>query len=165
MTKAELLNRIIRSQKLPPDTTKKAVAEVLDVAFAELKDYFVQGQLEKKKSVRFSYPGFGTFTKKRRPSRKGVHPRTLEAIRIEGFDTLDFKPSVDFKRLLNPGRIEGSSSDPTGSGLAGPGLSGLRGRPLLSRDDAELDAIDLPGGRLSSARAEPKRARRRASGK
>lgn len=155
----------MRSQKLPPDMTKKAVAEVLDVAFGELKTYFVQGQLGKKQSVRFSYPGFGTFTKKRRPSRKGVHPRTLEAIRIEGFDTLDFKPSVDFKRLLNPGRLEGSSSEPTSSGLAGPGLSGLSGRPLLSRDDAELDSVSLPAGRLSSARARPKNSRRRASGK
>lgn len=161
MTKAELLNRIIRSKKLPPEMTKKAVAEVLDVAFAELKTYFVQGQLGKKKTVRFSYPGFGTFTKKRRPSRKGVHPRTLEAIQIEGFDTLDFKPSVDFKRQLNPGRTEGSSSDPSTTGL-----SGLSGRPLLARDDAELDSVDLPAGRLSSARARPKSStRRRASGK
>lgn len=159
MTKAELLNRIIRSKQLPPDMTKKAVAEVLDVAFAELKTYFVQGQLSKKKSVRFTYPGFGTFTKKRRPSRKGVHPRTLEAIQIEGFDTLDFKPSADFKRLLNPTRLEGSSEP------ASTGLSGLSGRPLLARDDAELDSVSLPAGRLSSAGARPKSSRRRANGK
>lgn len=160
MTKAELLDRIIRSQKLPPDMTKKAVAEVLDVAFAELKGYFVQAQLGKKQAVRFSYPGFGTFTKKRRPSRRGVHPRTLEAIRIEGFDTLDFKPSAEFKRGLNPKRQEGSRSEP-GTGLAGPS-----GRRLLSRDDAELDGGDLPAGRLrSSPRNQASQSRRRASGK
>lgn len=160
MTKAELLDRIIRSQKLPPDMTKKAVAEVLDVAFAELKGYFVQGQLGKKQSVRFSYPGFGTFTKKRRPSRRGVHPRTLEAIQIEGFDTLDFKPSAEFKRALNPSRTEGSRSEP-GMGLAGPS-----GRRLLSRDDAELDSGDLPAGRLrSSPRRSTKTTRRQANRK
>lgn len=157
MTKAELLDRIIRSQKLPPDMTKKAVAEVLDVAFAELKGYFIQGKLEKKKSVRFSYPGFGTFTKKRRPSRKGVHPRTLESIVIEGFDTLDFKPAADFKRSLNPKRTEGSRSD-SALGLAGPS-----GRRLLSRDEAELDAADLPSGTLRSSPRSTRRSPDKAS--
>lgn len=147
MTKAELIDRIIRSQKLPADMTKKAVAEVLDVAFGELGGYFVQSKLGNKKSVRFTYPGFGTFTKKRRPSRKGVHPRTLEAIRIEGFDTLDFKPSADLKRALNPERQEGSRAD------TGPALAGLSGRKLLSRDEAEYDGADLPPGRLRSTRA------------
>lgn len=164
MTKAELLDRIIRSQKLPPDMTKKAVAEVLDVAFAELKGYFVQGQLSKKQSIRFSYPGFGTFTKKRRPSRKGVHPRTLEAIRIEGFDTIDFKPAADFKRALNPTRKEGSRSE-GGTGLAGPSLAGPSGRRLLSRDDAELEAVDLPSGSLRSSATRSAGGRRRVSRK
>ena len=168
MTKAELIDRIIRSKDLPTDLTKKCIAEVLDVAFAELGAYFVQSKIARGQPPRFTYPGFGTFTKKQRRARSGVHPQTLEKIVIEGFETLDFKPSAELKRSLNPGRARGSSPvvvdvEESESALAGPS-----GRRLVSREDVELDltdgdALSLPDAPLQSTRARVRKSRARAN--
>jgi nucleoid DNA-binding protein len=101
MTKAELIDRIARSRDLPPEITKKVIAKVLDVAFAELAGYFVRARVTRSSSPRFTFPKFGTFTKKLRSGRRGVNPRTLEPIEIEACETVDFKPSVELKRQLN----------------------------------------------------------------
>lgn len=101
MTKAELIDRIARSRDLPPDVTKKVIAKVLDLAFAELAAYFVRSRVTRASSPRFTYPRFGTFTKKKRSGRRGVNPRTLEPMDIEACETVDFKPSTELKRQLN----------------------------------------------------------------
>jgi DNA-binding protein HU-beta len=104
MTKAELIERIARSRDLPPDTTKKCIAEILDIAFDELAAYFKRARITRTQSPRFTFPGFGTFTKKRRSARRGVNPRTLEPIEIEASYTLDFKPGSDLRAAMNPQR-------------------------------------------------------------
>jgi DNA-binding protein HU-beta len=104
MTKAELIERIARSRDLPPDTTKKCVAEILDVAFDELAAYFKRARITRTQNPRFTFPGFGTFTKKKRSARRGVNPRTLEPIEIEASYTLDFKPGSDLRAAMNPQR-------------------------------------------------------------
>lgn len=101
MTKAELIDRIARSRELPPEVTKKVIAKILDLTFAELATYFIRSRLTRTSTPRFSYPKFGTFTKKKRSGRRGVNPRTLEPMEIEACETLDFKPSTELKRLLN----------------------------------------------------------------
>jgi DNA-binding protein HU-beta len=104
MTKAELIDRIARSRDLPPDTTKKCIAEILDITFDELAAYFKRARITRTQSPRFTFPGFGTFTKKRRSARRGVNPRTLEPIEIEASYTLDFKPGSDLRAAMNPQR-------------------------------------------------------------
>lgn len=111
MTKAELIDRIARSRDLPPEVTKKIIAKVLDLAFAELSTYFVRARVTRTSNPRFTFPKFGTFTKKQRSGRRGVNPRTLEPIEIEACETVDFKPSVEFKRQLN----EAANAKPSGS--------------------------------------------------
>ena len=101
MTKAELIDRIARSRDLPPDVTKKIIAKVLDLAFAELGAYFVRSRITRTNNPRFTFPKFGTFTKKRRSGRRGVNPRTLEPMEIEACETVDFKPSIELKQKLN----------------------------------------------------------------
>lgn len=152
MTKAELIERIARSRELPPEVTKKIVAKVLDLAFTELAAYFVRARVTRSASPRFTYPKFGTFTKKRRSGRRGINPRTLEPMEIEACETVDFKPSVEFKQKLNEpaapvatpaGRkkkaVRSSSKKSKRSALAGPG-----GRKLATRDEAEPEAVLLP---------------------
>jgi DNA-binding protein HU-beta len=160
MTKAELIDRIARSRDLPPEVTKKIIAKILDLAFSELSGYFVRARVTRTSNPRFTFPKFGTFTKKQRSGRRGVNPRTLEPIEIEACDTVDFKPSVELKRQMNEaanakpsaasrksaravepvvevGRKKkaartSSKRRPTPS--AGPG-----GRKLVTREEAELE--------------------------
>lgn len=101
MTKAELIERILQSTDLPAHVPKKSVGEIVDLVFGELADYFSAEQSKGARATRFTYPGFGTFTKKTRSARKGVHPQTLEPIEIPAMDTVDFKPSAEFKRSMN----------------------------------------------------------------
>ena len=89
MTKAELISQIAGKTGL----TKKAVEEVLDEAFAQIKKAI-------KKEKRFAYPDFGTFTVKKRKARKGRNPQTGEEIKIPASKTVGFKPAPSFKKSL-----------------------------------------------------------------
>lgn len=102
MTKAELIDRIARSRELPPDLSKKLIGQILAVAFDELASYFARSRVTRSQSPRFTFPRFGTFTKKRRSARRGVNPRTLEPIQIEACNTLDFKASRELREAMNP---------------------------------------------------------------
>ncbi|WAS97692.1 HU family DNA-binding protein [Nannocystis punicea] len=101
MTKAELIEKIARSRDLPPDITKKCVQQILEIAFGELSAYFVKARVTRAQSPRFTFPGFGTFTKKKRSARKGVNPRTLEPMTIDAAFTIDFRPGVELRASLN----------------------------------------------------------------
>lgn len=114
MTKAELIDRIARSRELPPDISKKLIGQILAVAFDELASYFARSRVTRSQSPRFTFPRFGTFTKKRRSARRGVNPRTLEPIQIEACNTLDFKASRELREGMNPRAGEaGELPEPT----------------------------------------------------
>ena len=101
MTKQELIDLIYRKRGVQNGMTKKAVAHIVDGVFAELGDYFVKAKVPRKgRMPRFSYPGFGTFSKRRRSKREGRHPRTGEPIIIPEADTLSFALCSDLKELL-----------------------------------------------------------------
>ena len=157
MTKAELIDRIARNRDLPPEVTKKIIAEILDLAFAELADYFVRSKAGRSSKARFSFPKFGTFTKKKRNGRRGVNPRTLEPIEIEACETIDFKPSAELKRQLNRQSSEaavapaGKSAKTRTKSKKTPARGGKRvrpagpgGRPLVTREEVELETPALP---------------------
>lgn len=112
MTKAELIDRIARSRDLPPDISKKLIGQVLGLAFDELASYFARTRVTRSSSPRFTFPHFGTFTKKRRSARRGVNPRTLEPIQIEACDTIHFQASRELREAMNPGRsTEGEAAE------------------------------------------------------
>ena len=48
-----------------------------------------------------TFPGFGTFTKKKRAERRGVEPRTKSPIVIPAAVTITFQPGQDLKSVLN----------------------------------------------------------------
>jgi DNA-binding protein HU-beta len=53
-----------------------------------------------KKDKRFSYPGFGTWTVRKRKARTGRNPQTGETIKIAASKTVGFKPSTQLKGKL-----------------------------------------------------------------
>ena len=76
MTKAELIERVYGGKHLPRDLTKKTVAQIVDAVFTEMGDYFIRTRVSRNQGARLTYPGFGTFSKRRRPPRMVRNPRT-----------------------------------------------------------------------------------------
>jgi len=146
MTKAELIEKIAKSRTLPPDVSKKLIQQILDLAFDELGGYFTRSRVTKKQNPRFTYPGFGTFTKKQRQARKGVNPRTLKPMQIDASFTVDFRPGVELKRSLNgapakpKSKAKAKATKPAPPCLEVVEEEELRG--LRSRDEIELDSYD-----------------------
>lgn len=178
MTKAELIDRIARSRDLPPDVTKKVIAKILDLAFTELASYFIRSRVTRTSTPRFSYPKFGTFTKKKRSGRRGVNPRTLEPMEIEACETVDFKPSTELKRLLNEpsspakkkstrkkkaarssAKKKTSKRKAKAKAKAESGRSRASGpgrRKLVTRDEVELETV-LPEAPLAKVKTKTRR--------
>lgn len=92
MTKAELVEQVVKANK-SMNLSKKAASEFIDVVFGAV------GQAIKK-DARFSYPGFGTFTVKKRAARSGRNPRTGDTIKIKASKTVGFKPAPGLKKGL-----------------------------------------------------------------
>jgi DNA-binding protein HU-beta len=101
MTKQELIEKVASTPGLPPELTKKTVAAIIDALFAELGDYFVKAKVTRRQTPRFTYPGFGTFTKKRKNGRSGRNPQNGEPIEIPPSTTVTFSPGQDLKAFLN----------------------------------------------------------------
>lgn len=105
MTKAELIERIYMTKGLPPHMHKKTVSLIVDSMFAELGTYFVRAKMKRHSTPRFTYPGFGTFSKMRRKERRGRNPQTGQPLVIPSQTTVTFAPGQDLKALLNRARM------------------------------------------------------------
>ena len=92
MTKAELINEVLKTKGIP-DLSKKATGEIVEAVFDTLTRAI-------KKDRRFVYPGFGTFSVRNRKARVGRNPQTGEKIRIAATRTVTFKPAPQFKKVL-----------------------------------------------------------------
>ena len=90
MTKAELIEKIQESRT---DLSRKAVSTLVDTLFDEITRAI-------KKDKRFSLPGFGTFTVKKRKGRTGRNPQTGAEIKIAPSKTVGFKPAPALKKSL-----------------------------------------------------------------
>lgn len=99
MTKAELIEIIYKKKGQPANLTKKAVTEIVETVFTEIADYFVKQR--GKGHQKFTYPGFGTFTKRKRNARKGRNPQTGEALKIPASNSLGFAVGAQLKSRLN----------------------------------------------------------------
>ena len=97
MTKSELIEQVHKAAG--GDLTKKQVAAIVDSVFKTLADYFVKNR--RKSGVKFTYPGFGTFTRKKRKARKGRNPRTGEPMKIPASVSVSFTPGSELKKRLN----------------------------------------------------------------
>jgi len=101
MTKAELIAKVASRKDLPRTLTKKAYARIVDAVFTEVGDYFIRAKPSVANPPRLSYPGFGTFTKRRRNSRMVRNPKTGVPVTIPAQSTVVFTPGQDLKNLMN----------------------------------------------------------------
>ncbi len=151
MTKAELIEKIARSRELPPDVTKKCIGQILDLAFEELGAYFVRSKVTRSQCPRFTFPAFGTFTKKKRSARKGINPRTLEPMTIEAAYTIDFRPGAELRQNLNLRSAPAGASKAKRRGApasAQLGLGVVLPAPPIDEDDD--DSVPIHRRRFTS---------------
>ena len=99
MTKADLINAVAAAKNMPKDISKKAVQSVIDETFEQMKKAI-------KKEERFSFPGFGTFNKKKRAARTGRNPQTGEKIKIKAQTTVTFRPAQALKDFVGGKRAK-----------------------------------------------------------
>ena len=101
MTKAELIERVHGKKHLPRGLTKKAVGQIIDAVFLEMGDYFIRTKVTRNAAAKLTYPGFGTFSKRRRGERTVPHPQTGDPIVIPATSTITFSPGQELRSLLN----------------------------------------------------------------
>lgn len=99
MTKAELIEEVHRTYGR--ELTKKQVGEIIDGVFATMSDYFVKTRVTRGHTPKLTYPGFGTFKKKKKKARKGRNPKTGEPMKIPSTTSVTFSPGQEMKRRLN----------------------------------------------------------------
>jgi DNA-binding protein HU-beta len=99
MTKAELIEAIAGSKETPADLSKKAIESIVDETFAQMKKVV-------KKEGRVSFPGFGTFNKKKRKARNGRNPQTGEKIKIKAQTTVTFRPAQGLKDYISGKKVK-----------------------------------------------------------
>jgi DNA-binding protein HU-beta len=112
MTKAELIERVYAGKNLPRGLTKKAVAQIVDAVFTEMGDYFIRTRVTRNQAARLTYPGFGTFSKRRRPPRMVKNPATGAPITIPQQETIIFSPGQELRSLLNRNGLNGQAKPP-----------------------------------------------------
>ena len=100
MTKADLIERMAKRKDVPRGLTKKAVAKLVDAVFVEIGDFFIRSR-GGRKPAKFTYPRFGTFTKRRRNPRPVRNPHDGTTMLIPSKVTIVFSPGSDLKELLN----------------------------------------------------------------
>ena len=101
MTKAELVERVHAKKNLPRDLTKKTVLQIVDYVFTEMGDYFIGAKVTRGQVVKLTYPGFGTFSKRRRAERTVRNPQDGTPITIPSSYTVTFSPGAELKSLMN----------------------------------------------------------------
>jgi integration host factor subunit alpha len=89
MTKADLADRV--SEKV--GLSRKEAVEIIETLFASMKNILSEGE-----SIKIT--GFGTFLVRKKGSRRGRNPKTGEEIEITQRKVVTFKPSLQFKSLI-----------------------------------------------------------------
>jgi integration host factor subunit alpha len=89
MTKAELADRLYEKVGLP----KKEATTIVETLFDSMKSILAEGE-----SIKIT--GFGTFLVRKKSSRKGRNPKTGTELEIEQRRVVTFKPSLQFKAIV-----------------------------------------------------------------
>lgn len=88
MNKSELINAIAQNSGLSKVDSKKALDATLEAIASEVKS-----------GGKVVLVGFGTFSVSERSARKGINPRTKEAINIPAKKTTKFKAGSELSDL------------------------------------------------------------------
>jgi DNA-binding protein HU-beta len=89
MSKAFIAQVIQESADLTGTAANRAAADVIGAIVRELK-----------RNGRFTLPSFGTFVVRKTKARKGLNPRTGEAIKVKAGKTVRFKASPTLKKTV-----------------------------------------------------------------
>lgn len=89
MNKSELVDAVAVKAGLSKVQAKKAVEAVFKSVTGEL----MQGS-------KFSLIGFGTFSVVEKPARKGINPRTKQAIKIAAKKVVKFKAGAELNKAV-----------------------------------------------------------------
>ena len=86
MSKAFLAEVLQESASLTGTAATRAAGDLMNAIVKQLK-----------KEGKFTLPSFGTFTVRKTKARKGLNPRTGEAIKVKAGKTVRFKASPTLK--------------------------------------------------------------------
>lgn len=89
MSKAFIAQVIRESADLSGAAANRTAGDVMEAIVRELK-----------KAQRFTLPGFGTFVVRKTKARKGLNPRTGEAVKVKAGKTVRFKASPTLKKAV-----------------------------------------------------------------
>jgi integration host factor subunit alpha len=89
MTKADLADRLYEKVGLP----KKEATSIVETLFDSMKNILSEGE-----SIKIT--GFGTFLVRKKNARRGRNPKTGDELEIEQRRVVTFKPSLQFKALV-----------------------------------------------------------------
>ena len=89
MNKAELIDAVAKDGKMSKKDAAAAVDAVIKIVTNTLK-----------KGDKVTLVGFGTWEVRKRAARKGVNPRTGEAIKIKATKVVAFKPGAAIKEAV-----------------------------------------------------------------
>ncbi len=89
MSKAFIAKVIQESAQLTGAGANRAATDLMAAIVKELK-----------KTGKFTLPSFGTFSVRKTKARKGLNPRTGEAIKVKAGKTVRFKASPTLKKAV-----------------------------------------------------------------
>ena len=87
MSKAFIAKAIQESTSITGTAANRAAGELMAAIVKDMK-----------KNGKFTLPSFGTFTVRKTKARKGLNPRTGEAIKVKAGKTVRFKASPTLKK-------------------------------------------------------------------
>ncbi len=90
MNKAELIDAVAKDTKMSKKDSAVAVDSMIKMVTGALK-----------RGDKVTLVGFGTWEVKKRAARKGVNPRTGEAIKIKATKVVSFKPGAALKKAVS----------------------------------------------------------------
>jgi len=89
MSKAFIAQVLQESAELTGIAANRAAGDLMDALVKSLK-----------KEGKFTLPSFGTFNVRKTKARKGLNPRTGEAIKVKAGKTVRFKASPSLKKAV-----------------------------------------------------------------
>ena len=89
MTKADLADKVYEKVGL----ARKEAVEMIETLFSSMKSILSEGE-----SIKIT--GFGTFLVRKKSSRRGRNPKTGEEMEITARKVITFKPSLEFKEVV-----------------------------------------------------------------
>lgn len=93
LTKVEMIDQIAKDASIAKTAARAALDSFVAMCAKEIKAG---------RTMRVA--GLGTFSLKKTKARKGMNPKTGEAIKISAKKRMAFKPSSQIKAMLNPAK-------------------------------------------------------------